>query len=1430
MAISDLPEGDLSAAASVPAEGSNEAKPRRVSVTKLAAVLHPLVQPEVVPGPAGLHVGVSEGFLESRAGSVSGQDLVVMLHPMADAVSAPPPPPPEAALTFAAPDTATAGVSFDATITNTGGVASAAWSLNVPSGWTVTPSSGGAISAGATVTVAIVPTAGSQDLVLTSATPVTGNPQSVVVSGAAPTTLTLSGSASGVDGSPTTITGTLNAPATVPVTVTPTPATGATFSTPAVIGVGQTSTTWTVMRATSGTAAIDATTSPSLTVTGGFTYTSAPAGSLPSITLLTAGAGTYPWTAGHAFRPGDVPSGAPLAGLQINVKSTWPDGSAKIALVSGVATATGATHSVALGTGLHINTAWLTLAQLRATGISAVIGTDAYGSATWAADSADWEAPFMVWAEGPVMSSWIFRKPIGSDTHLTAWMEVRFYSTGDVEVVPWIENGYLMVTGPTGKAGTYSFTLGGTSRFSMSMPVYHHTRQPLLSGSTLSYWLGTDKSVALKHDPAYLASTGLTNKWLASLQREQYAMDGVSTENHRVSGQFTPYELHVGPGNASATTLHPSSMGSGGEQPSIGVQPAWEGVYLSGTNTNGVPFRQLLQEGYRFGAYQTHYRDESTNRPIRFSQHVDTGLRSETATNFSYVRGNTTTLTPTISGYITDSSVAQHFRWAVSHHPAGPLLAYVATGRFWFMEECQHIAAANYLAMGTPASTTGGVFDSKDRNDNNLRTTAWNLRSLFIADCVTPDDDALKPDLSASVDANITNYWNKYVSPSATPTPNPYGIVRNNDATYGDSCQAWQHDYFVTAIAKLVAFRVGGTFETRKKAREFFDWTSRSVVGRGGSTGATEFLYRYATTEFPYGETSTASLHPGATGTAAEWDTGTWMPHWGDFYDRKAAGYGGSYPRVDGDLQGNTPEAADTHWGRYLEALAVVASLNATGASAALARIRATTTWAQWALGQSGSVFAWQLPIGTGIDTQTLLQENFADFIPAVGARTNININSASSVDFDTITGQTEGQRWWNGYNGNNSFDGMRWSYSGIVWAPEYGAKGALILNGGGHGNNIGAFSYLFDLESRTWKQVGALRNLPATSAWSGWSDAKSFGTYNVANDLREIGWYDYNHNGSMIAFSDHVYLQNAYVSQAEGGGYGGSLMLPQSTWSQDPSATDPRTSGPAYGYRWAPHLQSMHDGKMARASSAVLGDWSAYAGTLSFKDTVNARLWHFGAQWPYSFYFNLASGVWPQAPTSHAIQKASGGNATLQLKNASVCYVPEAACVLTFYPENDGYPAQHNRIVYTTIYNMASGVPVQMDTITVPTRAFDHNGVFVAVAWCPTLQKFYFYEGYGDTFCHTLTPSTLNFLTCTWTWGRESFTGPTPPSKADMVTPPGDDIDNYGASAPQGNFQWSPAYGCFVMTDGPGPSGTCYDGATRNGLVQLWRPPGTPV
>ena len=105
----------------------------------------------------------------------------------------------------------------------------------------------------------------------------------------------------------------------------------------------------------------------------------------------------------------------------------------------------------------------------------------------------------------------------------------------------------------------------------------------------------------------------------------------------------------------------------------------------------------------------------------------------------------------------------------------------------------------------------------------------------------------------------------------------------------------------------------------------------------------------------------------------------------------------------------------------------------------------------------------------------------------------------------------------------------------------------------------------------------------------------------------------------------------------------------------------------------------------------------------------------------------------------------------------------------------------------------------------------------------CWGVGKFYLYEGFGDTFCYTLTPSTLNFATCTWTWGKESFSGASPVFKN------APDVSDGQRLAVQGKWQYVPALGCLAWHDGPNTSGVCVDGVTRQGIVQLW-PPGTPI
>ena len=221
----------------------------------------------------------------------------------------------------------------------------------------------------------------------------------------------------------------------------------------------------------------------------------------------SAGGANLPFTVGQAFRQGDVPSGSGVVGnvsaLQVVPKNVWPDGSLKYAIVSGRATLTANVPSlISLSVGNPGTNTDLTTANLRATNVTASISAGTFGSASWS--GADFDAPFIGWVSGPQMSSWIYRKPVGADPHLVGWLEVRLYAGGAVEVLPWVENGYLLVANPTDKNATYTFTLGGTQRFTQSIDLLNHERMVLASGSTLSHWLGSDPQIVPQHDVDYL--------------------------------------------------------------------------------------------------------------------------------------------------------------------------------------------------------------------------------------------------------------------------------------------------------------------------------------------------------------------------------------------------------------------------------------------------------------------------------------------------------------------------------------------------------------------------------------------------------------------------------------------------------------------------------------------------------------------------------------------------------------------------------------------------------------------------------------------------------------------------------------------------------------------------------------------------------------
>jgi hypothetical protein len=626
--------------------------------------------------------------------------------------------------------------------------------------------------------------------------------------------------------------------------------------------------------------------------------------------LLAATSGVLPFALGFAFRMGDMPASQAISGtlddIQVTVMNRWSDGSAKFALVAGrAALEADSNRVIALSPGPQRPKArHLSVADLVATGVSAGVDCGSFGAVTWS--GADWAAPFQTWATGAQMSSWIYRKPVGRDPFLVAWLEVRLWAGGHVEVLPWVENGYLKVPKPTSKAATYGFTLGGRIRFSRAVDLPAQCRTVLIAGSKLAHWLDGDPAVLAMQDSLYLQATGLVPSYGAEVPADAAVVN-------RLPPSFVPLQQ----GSYS------NAMGEGGYQPAIGLLPEWDVLYLTCVDRI-KPLQALQRNAYSAGRFPIHRRDETTNRPLRFSAYPH--LSSDSS--------STNELTPAPSG--TGAAVGG---WDVPHHPSVGYMAYLATGRSYFLEQLQFAATENYLwQVDTYRQFSKGLFLSAS-GACTTRGAAWANRTLLQAACATPDRDPLRAEFVASLEANIAFNFDTYV---ARPN-NPFGIV----APYGDAWGTpfdgvvhealWQQDFYTAVFGYMWAANPPISAVARTHLQRFFAWKAQSVIGRLGGTARGDWLY------------ADAAVYVGivALEDSPDWGEGTgpWVSNWGALYE---ATYRHANPGIDpGLLRGAYFPDGTSYWGNLLPAICYAVDHGVPGAAAAYARMTVAANWHQ---------------------------------------------------------------------------------------------------------------------------------------------------------------------------------------------------------------------------------------------------------------------------------------------------------------------------------------------------------------------------------------------------------------------------------------------------------------------------------------------------
>ncbi len=650
----------------------------------------------------------------------------------------------------------------------------------------------------------------------------------------------------------------------------------------------------------------------------------------------------------QAFKKGDVPSGQTLAGLQMTVRNRWPDGSVKLALLAGAAVITAATdRPVGMALGAAVSGSNLTLTHLQAAAPVAVFGCGAFGTVTLSGSAL--ASPFDQVAAGPLMSSWRYRMPVGSDPHLVAWAEVRLFADGSVAILPWHENGYLTGSAHTNKSAIFTFTLNGTLRYTSgsALDMKHHQKITLISGGAIEHWTGSDPGIWPIHDQDYLESTELLPAYYG-------AMAAGSAEVTELPTTFTP--LAQGVYNYGS-----DSMGSTGFQEPIGLLPQHDGIVMTAHDTDRVTaVRAAVQAGYSAGRYGIHFRDATTNGIPRLTDYPTLVLRDSAG-----LKDTGASTTSTYSPAVTGGNAPQ---WDPAHCPAVGYMAYLLTGHVYHLDTVLFAHVANHFnvtdwargagrgnVVGYPvyaplAGYTGasGVCTSKVQT----RTDAWWFRSLIQALTVVPDADAsgVRADLIASVQANCL-YYSTYYNNTVN---NPFGITEPaGGEDYGDPygrVSMFQQD-FVTAVwgwALSLDLPISSTAKTQMG--NFFAWKAQSVVYRLGLSS--DFWYINAGTYTL--RISSSALQP----INYFEGTGPWAANWAAVYALTMTANTAWAGSTEGVLAGEFfPETGagliPAMWNNMQPAISYAVRHGVSGASAAYARIKAASNWSALAAGFS---------------------------------------------------------------------------------------------------------------------------------------------------------------------------------------------------------------------------------------------------------------------------------------------------------------------------------------------------------------------------------------------------------------------------------------------------------------------------------------------
>lgn len=547
-------------------------------------------------------------------------------------------------------------------------------------------------------------------------------------------------------------------------------------------------------------------------------------GTLVATHNLTAGWATF----GQVIPQGAVPAGSAIKvgslATQCDVKTTWPDGSARFAVLTCKPTATAdqALSVVATGSGTFAPT-------IPTASVVLTIGGTAWTATLPGTASGD------LWLAGPQVKEWRHVvTPINpsSTPHafLRVYFDTRVYSDGSARVDVTVENA-LNVSGAVAVTYDVTITVNGSSVYTKTaLSHYYLTRWRKVFGVNL-----TESTITFDFAPMYAAKA--VPKFLDTCDSPTFDLSGAN---------FEPM------GRASNSYDY---MGSTGGRPEIALYPDWAAAYLVHQTTNQRATTLINSD--LAGSWPVHIR-ESAGTLVSIDDRPDFWL--DTRGTDKPTGDMTTGATPLLPD--------------LSHVPSFSCIPYLIAGDRYHADEMAFWGNHALLSSWSAPLEDGGRGGSLGIvGTEQVRARGWGLRNLVDAAAYLSDDHEAKGYLASKVQGNLA-YYEAYIAGHVSPLGT---IFESQNTALGDLSMVfvsvWQQAYLGWAIhhAKRQGFATTASLADAAAAFQLKLFTSgtdypREYAGpyypRVGTSDESGHFTLYATIAEVFAATYTSGLQP----------------------------------------------------------------------------------------------------------------------------------------------------------------------------------------------------------------------------------------------------------------------------------------------------------------------------------------------------------------------------------------------------------------------------------------------------------------------------------------------------------------------------------------------------------------------------------------